>query len=220
MRRAEPHVLKRRRVDRDPRRPRFGPCLGALALVAAACNPVALLPARDPERLQELILADGVVTAAEYRRAWEAARECMAERGWEVGELREDGLDGAGLNFNVTISGAGRMSDRDLAGLEARMERDRTECVEGGFVGPIQNVYAQTRIPIGEKRIRRAAELESCLADLGVDDVPYDPDDPDPNPVVAAIVAANLSDRDFSAALSCLERHEVLFPSLFSGADG
>ncbi len=213
-------MLKRLRVDRGPSRPRLGPRLVAFALVAAACTPNIPLSAGDPESLQERILADGVVTDAEYRRAWEAARECMAERGWEVGELREDGLDGAGLNFNVTVSGAGRMSDRDLAELEARMERDRTECVEDGFVGPIQNVYAQTRIPTGEERIRRAAELESCLADLGVDDFPYDPDNPDPNPVVAAIVAADLSDRDFSAALSCLERHEVLFPSRFVGADG
>lgn len=182
-------------------------------LVAAACSsttegsPGANVPEGISDFQKEL-LADGIVTDAEYRRAVEAARECVEKDGWETSEVRA-GRHDYDLGFGVRFTG-----DHDPTAADASMDRCHEE-----YQATVYWVYAQSKVVPLEEREALAEELRQCLLAVGVEDVPYDPIDPREEPIVQSIVNTfHIDDPRFGESLDCLGRYEPLFPRRFEGA--
>jgi hypothetical protein len=112
---------------------------------------------------QSSVLADGLVTPAEYRRAVSAAKDCVTARGWQTSQLVR-GIDGVSLTFSVH-AGRKKVADSVLAKIEA----DQTSCV-GQNLDAIEVVYLKSQAPTGQNRDTQLHELVRCLQDAGVSD--------------------------------------------------
>lgn len=184
----------------------------SVGLIAAGCATGASPRASVPEGtsdFQRRLLADGVVTDAEYRQAVEATRECVEADGWETSEIRV-GSSGWDLGFGLVFEG-----DHDPTAADASYDRCSEE-----HQSEVYWVYAQSQVVPVEEREALAEELRQCLLAVGVEDFPYDPIDPREEPVVQAIVDTfHIDDPRFGDSLDCLGRYVTLFPRKFERSD-
>ncbi len=174
-----------------------------VAVFAAACtagSPVETASAGD---FQDRLLADGV-TEEEYLRALEATRECIEAEGWPTSPPRP-AVNGPWYLIDVTDPDPD--DGADPGDVMDRCSIEFLDRVERGWL-------RENLIPV-EQRAAAAEELRQCLQEVGVDELPYDPNDPREEPVVKAIVAAGLVEPAFSEAFRCLDRHAMLFPKGF-----
>jgi len=118
----------------------------------------------EPSDFESQIIADGVITDAEYRSAVDAAVECMVERGWNASASpREDQL-----TFALTVDGSAKgMSEADIEAEQARMDADANECARG-TTSPLEMAFIDSRVLTGEERERAFTEFLECLDDVGV----------------------------------------------------
>lgn len=118
----------------------------------------------EPNEFESRIIADGIITDAEYRSAVDAAVECMVERGWNASASpREDEL-----TFALTVDGSAKgMSEADLEAEQARMDLDADECTRG-TTSPLEMAFMDSRVLTGEERERAFDEFVQCLDDVGI----------------------------------------------------
>ena len=118
----------------------------------------------EPNEFESRIIADGIITEAEYRSAVDAAGECMVERGWNASASpREDEL-----TFALTVDGSAKgMSEADLEAEQARMDADADECTRG-TTSPLEMAFMDSRVLTGEEREQAFGEFVQCLDDVGI----------------------------------------------------
>jgi len=176
----------------------------AMAMVAAACTGGQTEPAVEdaaPQDFQDRLLADGV-TKAEYLQALEATRECMQEEGWSTSPPRP------------APGGVWYLIDIDVESDDADPGPSWDRCT-AQYLERVERAWARENLVPVEQRPAEAEKLRRCLEEVGVDDFPYDPNDPREEPVVRAIVTAGLDDFALSRAFDCLDRFVMLFPRAF-----
>lgn len=117
---------------------------------------------------QEEILADDVVTPAEYERAVYATMSCVEEHGWAVDDP-EVGLDGYTLTFAVVWSTAADPHAEDA--LSAKAAQDFDTCALE-YLDRVEAAFARAQVPTGIDRRLAEESLVKCLAAAGVEDVP------------------------------------------------
>ena len=103
---------------------------------------------------QQESAADGEVSDAELRDAYQRASDCVAEDGWQVSVT--DTADG-GLDLSVA-SGPGDGSGAAGAKLE--------ECYDS-WVGPLDSIFRSTRIPQGAEREAEFDKWRECMTSNG-----------------------------------------------------
>lgn len=104
-------------------------------------------------------LADGEITVAEMRQAYQDALDCMVEQGMEVAQFEEyEGLYGTTFTF---IVGWGSLGQEDASRVSTECER-RYITFLVHFASPIANPERFTD--------RARAVLQECLAEHGVTD--------------------------------------------------
>ncbi len=159
----------------------------------------------EPSPFQEAIIADGVITEAEYLGAVQAAADCMTDRGWEVSEP-ERRLDGVTYAFATGSSAAASESQQDRSD---RNERDFNECA-AGTIDPLEMAYFDLNLYTGAERSAAYGDLADCLQDSGVDG---EVDGRSREEISILLQDSAASD----AAYLCLERAARLFPALGEG---
>lgn len=107
---------------------------------------------------QRSALADGQASDAEYRLAMEATRHCMAERGWDVSEIRAN-PDGVLLTFLVKTEEGGPDPAADFS-----------DC-NSTYRDSIEQVYRQQHMLTGAEQEAALDSLFQCFADIPVDSV-------------------------------------------------
>lgn len=154
---------------------------------------------RTASAFQEGIIADGVITEAEYLSAVDAAARCMEDKGWEVGKPspRPDGIT---YDFATGATGG------DLETEPERNQIDYNECADG-TIDPLEMAYFEANLFTGEERERAYRELAECLAANGVDGVV---DGATLSEVSILLQEADASD----AAHMCVDRSGRLFSNL------
>jgi len=160
---------------------RESPDQGLRALVGAALLAVTLLltgcgSAKKPESLaerttiygfslsdyQRKILADGVVTEAEYRAAVEADRDCVIHEGVYAGPITL-APNGVHLSFGVGGCSAGENCEAIRAAGEAAFDKCGSE-----YVSAVEAALSNQSIPTGAEAEREFDKVAACLAKAGV----------------------------------------------------
>ncbi|OUM43459.1 hypothetical protein [Arthrobacter sedimenti] len=114
---------------------------GCTALLLAGC---AIAPSfsQDEKRemrdstsgYQQAVLEDLVVTEAEYRNAVDAIRDCVQDKGWDVGPLTEQ--DGNQLGFQSSYSG------------DAPPANEEMQACENEFMAQVGPIWVSQRVPL------------------------------------------------------------------------
>lgn len=151
------------------------------------------------------IAADGVVTDAELRDAYDQASRCVEKDGWQA-EIR-DSLSG-GLSISVS---PGKGGDIDAA--SAKLDSCMAE-----WVGPLDAIYQSTRVPQGAEREAKFAEFQDCMTSNGgsVDGAVLGQEQ---STMMQALIAANGPYADWDLPLAdCVEKYYfVLWPETLGG---
>lgn len=191
--------------------------VASASIMMLACAPAAPFTGGDSrtERLaeqmmsqvssyQQEILADGVVSAAEYEGAVLATKACIEERAPSIEvSAPEPRMDG--ITFGISMGwNAGGDAARD-AGL-AEQAQDSYNACAGEFHEGVEQVYYQQNLPSEEERLQILTELVACLRDAGVSSVS---DAPSISEVYEALDASAAGAQDAGAA--CLPAHELAF---------
>ncbi|MGH8873743.1 MAG: hypothetical protein ACRDVM_00600 [Acidimicrobiia bacterium] len=181
-----------------------------LLLLACASGPeeqanpeareMAISLAERTSPFQREILADGVVTEAEYERAMLTSRECVEQKGWRVGEL-DAGLNGFTLQFDMI------WQTRDDPAEDARLSDEATKAFDdcmNHFHFDVEQVFIQQHVPTGAEQQAQVAEAIACLARAGLAGVDEDSTDVE---VSQAILSSSLDEAHKFEAEKCLYRY-------------
>lgn len=178
--------------------------LGASAVVAS-CGTPPDQPLFSPEQISEAptfqreLIADGVVTWAEYESAVIAQHECVSAAGYAPGQIEKQGSQ---LVFDTTMEYGG-VADPEAA--DAKFMDALTKC-EDEFITYVGSLWSESLvIDDPAEREKRMAQFASCLRDSGVDVS----DDVSLEELASAADAS--SDADEAKVSACFEEHDQLF---------
>lgn len=148
------------------------------------------------------VLADGEVTAAEYRRAIDAHAACINESGFEATEPH---LAADGLIWQIGVSATSESQD---VAVQAVLDG----CYDQ-YVDDVEREYFQANVPTGAERDALFEKLIGCLADVGVNGVTR----LDTEEEIVRAIAEQQAD-DMSPGLWCLDDYRLVFPEgIFGG---
>lgn len=158
---------------------------------------------------QQRLAADGVVSDADLRDAYERAAECTATEGWQVTVIP---ASPGGLALNVSY---GANDDGEAA------ISTMNKCLDE-WVGPLSSIYLSAQAPTGAEREREFSQWQECMTANGAS-------------VEGAILGQpqdemlqrlqEVNDRAFpewdSTWQDCMDRYYLaLWPEMFGGASG
>lgn len=121
--------------------------------------------ASNASDFEKEILADGVVSYAEYERANLTIVECLEDAGIAVTQVVPASEEGF-LNFNFVRT--------DDPGGARRVDAAYADC-EKQYAQYVFAVYRKQNLPTGVELTERKADLVACLEGAGLSDVSADP---------------------------------------------
>lgn len=180
-----------------------------LALLGASCSgQTEGNSAKDSEGLVEDILADGIVTLAEYRSAVQAGADCIVADGWSVSELYSPNEAFAGdLSVRIEFSVSGHADDT-AATVESR--QDRIDDCYSAFIDPVEGRYLFSQAPTGKEREEKLAVFLHCMTEAGIENL--QPDFTETQFVAAITSTYEFDSEEGMRAFSCVHQHPLLWP--------
>ncbi len=144
------------------------------------------------------VLADGTVTAAEYRATIDGVAACLNDLGWETSQPKAE-LDGVTLGLSMNPRSG---HEEDVSAASAAWDTCFDETAT-----TVQRQYFKQHVPTGAARDALVVKLIDCLARVGVDGL-------SPANTEQEIVGAIAEQRaeDMSPGLLCLEKYSLVFP--------
>lgn len=141
------------------------------------------------------ILADQIVTEAEYQSAIESQRSCLRVAGFETSVPKRDKQ---GILWTYSV----KATEAQQEAASAAMDACYAKTLDG-----VERTFFIANLPTGAKRDAEFARLIECLAEAGVNGI-------SPNMTESQIVKQVAVQRadDMSEGLWCIEDHSALFP--------
>lgn len=144
------------------------------------------------------VLADGLVTSAEYRATIDGVVACLNAKGWQTRKPKLE-LDGVRLGVRFVLPDG---SDATMAGSQSAWD----ECF-GEQETKVERQYFKQHVPTGAARDVMMGKFLSCLEKVGVTGLtPASQEE-----VIVGAIAKQLPE-DMSPGLLCLEKYSLLFP--------
>ena len=147
-------------------------------------------------KFQRDILADGVVTRAEYERAVLAQRQCVQDAGATPSEVRKTANNELAFDYDVTAE-----TQADVNAINKKAEL----CL-GQYLDKVGEVWAYEQLLSPQELAKQLPEVRSCVVDVGIS------------------LAANASATDIYTAIQSTESQQkaqpcvAKFPGFFSVA--
>ena len=159
----------------------------------------------EPSASQVQILADDVVTAAEYEQAVFSEARCLNEAGLEV--LGPEWNRSANeIEFTIRASLPAGATAEDQAALDARIDRAADGCwIE--FSAFVEEKWFSQLVPDGDERQALVESLVACIRATGTEIA----DDPSYEDLTSIVPSLEEDEARALALAQCAESHARLF---------